>query len=62
MFDFVRADLQLLACSAGAAKTEMVGAGIDFAFATRADDVTRAVLVVAKKQAAAVHALFLVRL
>jgi hypothetical protein len=32
-----------------ATKTEMVGAGIDFAFAARADDVARAILVVAKK-------------
>jgi hypothetical protein len=32
-----------------AAKTEMVGAGVDFAFAARADDVSRAILVVAKK-------------
>ena len=40
----------------------MVGAGVDLAFAARADDVTRTVLVVAKKRAATVHALFLVRL
>jgi hypothetical protein len=40
----------------------MIGAGIDFAFAVRADDVTRTVLVVAKKRAAAMDALFLVRL
>jgi hypothetical protein len=40
----------------------MIGAGVDFAFAARADDVTRTVLIVAKKRAAAMHALFLVRL
>ena len=45
-----------------AAKAEMVGAGVDFAFAARADDVTRAVLVVAQKRASAMDALFLVRL
>src|SRR5439155_1263351 len=40
----------------------MVGAGVDLAFAARADNVARAVLVVAKKRAAAMHALLLVRL
>ena len=40
----------------------MVGGGVDFAFAARADHVSRAVLVIAKKRAATVHALFLVRL
>jgi hypothetical protein len=40
----------------------MIGAGIDFAFAARADDVTRTVLIVAKKRTAAVHAFLLVRL
>ena len=37
-------------------------AGVDFAFAARADDVARAVLIVAKKRAAAVDALLLVGL
>src|SRR5205807_9188733 len=45
-----------------ATKTEMIGASVDFAFAASAHYVARAVLVVAKKRAAAVHALFLVRL
>jgi hypothetical protein len=45
-----------------AAKTEMICAGIDFAFAARADDVARAILVVAKKRATAMDALLLVRL
>ena len=40
----------------------MIGASVDFAFAASADDVTRTILIVAKKRAAAVHALFLVRL
>ena len=40
----------------------MIRAGVDLPFAARADDVTRAVLVVAKKRAAAMHAFFLVRL
>ena len=44
-----------------ATKTEMVSAGVNFAFAARADDVARAVLVVAKKRAPAMDALFLVR-
>ena len=44
-----------------ATKTKMIGAGIDFAFATCAHYVTRTVLIVAKKRAAAVDALFLVR-
>jgi hypothetical protein len=39
---------------------EMIGAGVDFAFAARADDVTRRIPVVAKERAAAMHALFLV--
>ena len=45
-----------------ATKTKMIGAGVDFAFAARADDVARTVLIVAKKRAAAMDALFLVRL
>src|SRR4029077_12313295 len=45
-----------------ATKTKMIGAGIDFSFAACAHYVTRTVLIVAKKRAAAVHALFLVRL
>jgi len=32
----------------------MIGAGVDFAFAARADDVTGTILVVAKKRTAAV--------
>ena len=40
----------------------MIGAGVDFAFAARADDVTRTILIVAKKRASAMDALFLVRL
>ena len=32
-----------------AAKTEMVGAGVDFAFATGADHITRTVLRIAKE-------------
>ena len=44
-----------------ATKTEMVSAGVNFAFAARAHYVTRTVLIVAKKRAAAVDALFLVR-
>ena len=32
-----------------AAEAEMIGAGVDFAFAARADDVARAILIVAKK-------------
>jgi len=40
----------------------MIRAGVDFPFAERAKDVTRAILIVAEKRAAAVHALFLVRL
>ena len=32
-----------------AAKAEMVGPGVDFAFAARADDVARAIMFVAKK-------------
>ena len=43
-------------------KTEMIRAGVDFAFAAGADDVARAILIVAKKRAAAMHALLLVRL
>src|SRR5436190_22890100 len=39
----------------------MIRAGVDFAFAAHANDITRTVLVVAKERAAAVHALFLVR-
>ena len=45
-----------------AAKTEMVGAGVDFAFAARADDVARTILLIAKKRAAAMDAFLLVRL
>ena len=41
---------------------EMIGAGIDFTFAARANDVARTILVVAKKRATPVHTLFLVRL
>jgi dihydroxyacetone kinase-like predicted kinase len=37
-----------------ATKTEMIRAGVDFAFVARADDVTGTILVVAKKRAAAV--------
>ena len=44
------------------AKTKMIGAGLDFAFAARANDVARAILVIAKKRAAAMDALFLARL
>jgi hypothetical protein len=40
----------------------MIGGGVDFAFAARADDVTRTILVVAKKRTAAMDARFLVRL
>jgi len=40
----------------------MVGAGVDFAFAANANDVARAMLIVAKKRIDAMHALFLVRL
>src|SRR5438874_4009651 len=40
----------------------MIGAGVHLAFAACAHDVARAVLVVAKKRAAAMHALLLVRL
>jgi hypothetical protein len=40
----------------------MIGAGVDFAFAACANDVTRTILIVAKKRAAAMDALFLVRL
>ena len=40
----------------------MIGAGIDFAFAARADDVARAILIVAQERAAAMHVLLLVRL
>src|SRR5256885_4075342 len=59
-------DLVLSACGFRArffhaTKTEMVSAGVNFAFAARADDVARAVLVVAKKRAPAMDALFLVR-
>src|SRR5438552_19146033 len=59
--------LVLPACGFGAqvfhaAKAEMVGAGIDFAFTARADDVARAILVVAQKRTAAVHALLFARL
>ena len=39
----------------------MIRASVDFAFAACADDVTRTILIVAKKRAAAVDALFLVR-
>jgi hypothetical protein len=31
------------------AEAEMIGAGVDLAFAARADDVARAILVIAKK-------------
>jgi hypothetical protein len=40
----------------------MIRASIDFAFAARADDLPRTILVVAKKQTATMDALFLVRL
>ena len=40
----------------------MIRAGVDFAFAARADDVARTILIVAKKRAAAMDALLLVRL
>ena len=40
---------------------EMIGAGVDFGFAARADDVARAVWSLQRNGAAAVHALFLVR-
>jgi len=40
----------------------VVGAGVEFAFAARANDVARAMLIVAKKRIAAMHALFPVRL
>jgi hypothetical protein len=40
----------------------MVGAGVDFTFAPRADDIARAILVVTQKRAAAMHALLFVRL
>src|SRR5258707_12054441 len=43
------------------AKTKMIRAGVHFAFAARADDVTGAVLVVAKEGAAAMNAFWLVR-
>ena len=45
-----------------AAKAEMVRAGVDFAFAACPDDVAGTKLFVAKKRAAAMHALLLVRL
>ena len=45
-----------------AAKTEMVGAGVDFAFATGADHITGTVLRIAKERAAAVDLLLLSRL
>jgi hypothetical protein len=35
----------------------MIGGGIDFAFATSPHDVARAILIVAKKRAAPMHAL-----
>ena len=40
----------------------MIGSGVDLALAARADDVTRTVLIVAKKGAAAVDALLFVGL
>src|SRR6266704_1811544 len=54
--------LRLLAHRSHATEAEMIRAGVDLAFAARADDVARAILVVAKKRAAAMHALLLVRL
>jgi hypothetical protein len=45
-----------------ASEAEVIGTGVDLAFAARADDVTRTVLVVAKKRPASMHALLLVRL
>src|SRR4029079_5308488 len=39
-------------------KTEVIGSCLDFAFATRANDVARTVLVVAKKRTAAMDTLF----
>src|SRR5437588_3239567 len=44
-----------------AAEAEMICAGVDFAFAACPDDVTRVVLIVAKKRAATMHPFFLVR-
>src|SRR5437762_12217540 len=40
----------------------MIGPSVDFAFAACADDVARAILLVAKKRATAMDALLLVRL
>jgi hypothetical protein len=40
----------------------MIGAGVDFAFVARTDDLARTILVVLKKRDAAVDALFLVSL
>ena len=45
-----------------AAEAEMVAGGVLFAFAAGSDHIARAVLVGAKKRAAAMHALFLVGL
>ena len=43
-----------------AAKTEVICASVDITFAACANDVARAILIVAKERAAAVHSLFLV--
>jgi hypothetical protein len=40
----------------------MICAGVDLAFSAGADDVTRAILLIAKKRSAAMDALLLVRL
>ena len=45
-----------------APKAEMICTRIDFAFAAGADDVARAILLVAKKRSAAMDAFLLVRL